>query len=135
MPGVAEGLLGTGSRRQEGQCRSGRGQDGTGCGAGKLESPQRGEFSRFSGAEQPSQDQAEIVSGHRQPVTLVDCLQASQPCPASAAGFADVGEAAFNTFAAELLQLLAFGTFHPAMVVSERPHDFIALVRPLPSAR
>ena len=75
------------------------------------------------------------MSGHCQPVTLVDCLQASQPYPAGAAGFADVGEAAFDTFAAKLLQLLAFRTFHPAMVVSERSHDFVALVCPLPSAR
>ena len=135
MPGVAEGLLGTGSRRQEGQCRSGRGQDGTGCRIGPFQSPQGREFAWLSGTEQGSHQQAEIVSGHRQPVTLVDCRQASQPRPAGAAGFADVGEAAFNSFAAELLQLLAFGTFHPAMVVSERPHDFVALVRPLPSMR
>jgi hypothetical protein len=98
MPGVAEGLLGTGSRRQEGQCSPERGQGRAGCRIEKLEGPQGREFSRFSGAEQASQDQTEIVSGHRQPVTLVDCLQASQPCPAGTAGFADVGEAAFDTF-------------------------------------
>ncbi len=135
MPGVAEGLLGTGSRRQEGQCSPERGQGRAGCRIEKLEGPQGREFSRFSGAEQASQDQTEIVSGHRQPVTLVDCLQASQPCPAGTAGFADVGEAAFNTFAAELLQLLAFWTFHAAAVVRDGTDNLVALVRPLPLMR
>ena len=81
MPGVAEGLLGTGSRHQEGQCRPGRRQDGTGCGAEKLECPQSREFAGFSSAEQVSHQQAEIVSGHRQPVTLVDFLLASKQRP------------------------------------------------------
>ena len=72
------------------------------------------------------------MSGYRQPVTLVDFRQASQPCPTGAAGLADVGEAAFNTLAAELLQLFAFRPFHPAAVVRDGPHDLVAFVCPLP---
>ena len=70
----------------------------------KKQAEQARELSGFAAAQQFSQDQAQVVSGDSQVGLFAVVLQASQLGAAAAAGFADVGEAAFGPLAAQLLQ-------------------------------
>lgn len=65
------------------------------------------ERARFGGSQQLSQDQAQVVRGGLQLITLRHLVEASQPSASGSAGFADVREAAFDHFAAAALQRLA----------------------------
>ena len=66
---------------------------------GILQSPERRkqqsweprELSWFAAAQQFSQNQTQVVSSDCQPDFLAVFFQASQPCAAGSAGFADVG--------------------------------------------
>ena len=88
------------------------------------------ELSGFAAAQQLSQDQAQVVSGDSQVGLFAVVFQASQLCAATAAGFADVGEAAFDPLAALLLQLFVPLTGQTSSVGPVRVLIAVRLVGP-----
>ena len=58
--------------------------------------PNVGRLPRRAGAEQGAHQNAEIVAGVMDEIALVNVLAAAQPCPAHAAPFEDVSEAALD---------------------------------------
>ena len=70
------------------------------------------------------------MRGDGQPDFLAVVFQASQPCAAGSAGFADVGETPFDPFTTQLLQTLVAVTFQTPPVGSVGGFVLVRLVRP-----
>lgn len=74
---------------------------------GLGERTERRKGPRFGGPQQLSKDQAQVVGGGLQLITLRDFGQTAQQSASGSAGFADVSEAVFDHLAAAALQRFA----------------------------
>src|SRR3984885_9868032 len=80
--------------------------------------------------EQFAHDQTQVARCHLDQVPFPHFFEPTQPTPAAAARFTDVGETPFHALAPQTLQFLAALAAHPPPIAKHRRFLFRRFVRP-----